>query len=201
LNQLVREACSIPYDQRSLIQRWAVRLATQRGIAPDGILSVEFDIEDMMTLNAVSRHLRMDANGRYFIEDITAWLLFAMTQPEASKGTIEWFWFSACLLFSQIGQYDHVLARRRISGNSRGRSYAPERFTMRGPWSEEDLARHFHKCGVRTRQASTLLHEFAARWLEARSSAPAEPNWDLVPNPCPLFNRKRAHNCYSCNML
>jgi hypothetical protein len=191
LNQLVREASRVPYDQRSYLQRWAVRTATKYSVIPDSTLAREPDIENPGTLETASRHLRKDAHGRYYVEDITAWMLFTMTQPEAREGTRLWFWFASSLLFSQIGRYDNVLSTRGLNGNDRGRFYTPWRFVQRGPWTEEDLAVHFYRCGVRTRQASTILHIFAERWLGSRPEAPTEPAWDSCPEPRPLENRRR----------
>ena len=191
LNKLVVEASRIPFDQRSYLQRWAVKTATKEGIIPDSTLSREPDVEDPKTLETASQHLRRDTHGRYYVEDITAWLLLSMTQPEAREGNQTWFWFASCLLFARIGKYDDVLSQRGLNGNDRGRIYAPWRFVKRGPWTDEDLAVHFYNCGVRTRQASTCLHDFAERWLGNRPVAPREPNWDLCPDPRELVNRKR----------
>ena len=70
-----------------------------------------------------------------------------------------------------------------ITPNRRYNPYLPQRFVHASRWTIHDIARHFHVCGLRTRDANTHFREFANAWLNGLSHQPVEPAWDQVPVP------------------
>jgi hypothetical protein len=191
--QKAREAARVPFDQRSYAQRWAVRRATQEGILPEDSASKEPDVEDEALLANRPPSIRVDGNGRLNVHDITVWMFLLMTQPETREGTIDWFWYSACLLFGRRGQYTEALTSLKLSHNIEDSPYVPQRFVHAGHWTTNDLARHFHSCGLRTKDANTLFFDFASGWLGRLDQPPKEPNWNRVPVPRNVESRGKAH--------
>jgi hypothetical protein len=188
--QLVREAAIIPYLVRSYAQRWVVRTATKRGILPEGLASAEPDVEDEEVLRNIPRCIRVDAQLRHNVEDITAWLFLIMTQPDEREGTRLWFWHLACLLFEEMGRYRQTLMQLGINlSEITDVPYIPRRFVHQGMWTQADLARHFYECGLRNRDANTHLSTFSRHWLEEHPEPPMEPNWGEVPAPHAIQSR------------
>ncbi|KIL56155.1 hypothetical protein M378DRAFT_17330 [Amanita muscaria Koide BX008] len=116
-----------------------------------------------------------------------------MTQPEKREGTIEWFWYIACLLFGQQGQYTKALMSLNLSHNIKDILYVPWHFVHAGCWTMNDLACHFHSCGLRTKDANTLFFDFTCGWLGRLDQPPKEPNWNKVPVPHNIESRGKAH--------
>jgi hypothetical protein len=196
LYQLVREASTVPYDQRSYVQRWVVRTATFDGTLPIRTLSKEPDIEDEATLAFAVPYLRVDMHGQLFAEDITVWMFLKMTQPEERERTVEWFWFTACRLFTKRGEYEEILGGLKLHGNTDDRVYAPFRFIHVGEWTTSHLAQHFYYCGLRSEQANTLFYEFAMHWMENLPVQPRSPDWSRVPHPRQLTLRKKVRRAF-----
>jgi hypothetical protein len=85
------------------------------------------------------------------------------------------------------GRYAEVLkGLKNIEIDNCGVHYNPQRFVHAGHWTINDVARHFNHCGLRTRDANTLFHQFAANWIWELSEPPSEPDWSKVPAPLPI---------------
>jgi hypothetical protein len=97
--QLAHEVTEIPFDQRSLAQRWAVREATRALVLPEDFATPEPDIEWMAQRNEIPHFLRKDEGSLIMVEDWTAWSFLDMTQPDQSQEVIDWFWWTACNIF------------------------------------------------------------------------------------------------------
>ena len=184
--QMAREASMIPFDQRSLAQRWAVREATRADTLPLEDVSIEPDVIGLASANELPTYVRRDIDGRFNVSDITAWLFLTMTQPEQREGTVAWFWGTACLMFMTLGLFE------KLSGCSEDAtpSFMPRRFVHQGEFTAKDVAIHFFNCGLTKRMASTVLRDFAKGYTERYPGA-EEPNWTKVPTPRERVTRPR----------
>jgi hypothetical protein len=61
--QMAKEASMIPFDQRSLAQRWAVREATRAGLLPLADASVEPDVIQLASSGELPTYIRHDTDG------------------------------------------------------------------------------------------------------------------------------------------
>ncbi|KIL55375.1 hypothetical protein M378DRAFT_17998 [Amanita muscaria Koide BX008] len=192
--QRAKEASCIPYDQQSLAQRWAIRMATKDRVLPEGRQTREPDIEDETVLARAPNNIRVDSQGRLNVQDITVWLFLLMTQPKAREGTVNWFWYLACMMFSRRGQYTQVLKDLQMDpqGNE-GFSYSPKCFVHAGHWSTNDLACHFYRCGLRPKDPNTLFHDFGSSWIGKLDLPINEPDWSKVPTPREVEVRPNAN--------
>ena len=107
-----------------------------------------------------------------------------MTQPEKREGTVTWFWYLACMMFSERGRYTTALQERHVDpqGNEDSQ-YRPQRFVHAGHWTRGEIAHHFYWCGLQTKDANTLFHDYTNHWLGKLDSPPQEPDWSRVPAP------------------
>ena len=154
LMQMAREASYIPFDQRSILQRWTVREATHAGSLPFLDERREPDVEGLAKSDQLPNYLRRDKDGRVNVLDITSWLLLKMTEPEEPI-VKDWYWWQACLLLERLGSFGECLACCRVTDDERG--IAPRRFTQAGSFSADDIARHLAWAGARCRDANTHL--------------------------------------------
>ncbi|KIL57755.1 hypothetical protein M378DRAFT_16054 [Amanita muscaria Koide BX008] len=162
--QLAREASRVPFDQRSLAQRWAVCMATKDKVLPEGFASKEPNVEDDKVLAQAPKNIQV-VKGRLNAHDVTVWLFLLMTQPEAKEGTSLWFWYIACLLFAEQGKYTEVLKSLNITHRNDDYTYCPQRFVHAGHWTIGDVASHFYNCGLRPKDANTLFFHFTSSWI------------------------------------
>ncbi|KAF8343422.1 hypothetical protein F5887DRAFT_1075773 [Amanita rubescens] len=162
--QMAKEASMIPFDQRSLAQRWTIREATRAEVLPLSDVSVEPDVIHLASRGELPEYIRRDADGRFNVYDIMAWLFLAMTQPEQREGTTAWFWGTACQMFTKLGLYER-LAEEVSDSKGNPPSYAPKRFVHAGEFNAKDLAIHFRKCGLMNRLASTVLWDLARAYV------------------------------------
>jgi hypothetical protein len=159
-------------------------MGTKEDILPIGTMSREPDVEDDAVLSRMKKDVRVDDNGRLNVHDVTVWLFLWMTQPQVREGTSRWFWYVSCLLFSERGRYLEALQASNIGSHSNdGCLYSPERFVHAGHWTVNDVARHFHKCGLREKDANTIFFDFATRWIGRLEEPLNEPTWNKVPAP------------------
>jgi hypothetical protein len=179
--QMAKEAAIVPFDQRSLAQRLAVREATRAGAIPLSDASVEPDIIHLASTNELPTYLRRDSDGRLNVFDVTAWLFLTMTQPEPVEGTVAWFWGLACHMFTTLGLFESLT---KDCGGHEGASpgYVPKRFVHIGEFTAKDIARHFYDCGMTARMASTIFWDFAKGYVEQCPTA-EEPAWASVLAP------------------
>ena len=184
--QMAKEAASIPFDQRSLAQRLAVREATRADALPLEDASAEPDVIRLASTNELPAYIRRDKDGRLNVYDITAWLFLTMTQPEHREGTVAWFWGTACMMFVMLGLF------KKLSGCNEDTTpiFMPRRFVHQGEFTAKDVAIHFYKCGLTKRMASTVLRDFAKVYVERYPGA-KEPNWATVPVPRERVARPR----------
>ena len=178
--QMAKEVASIPFDQRSLAQCLAVREATRADALPLEDVSVEPDVIWLASANNLPAYIRRDnANRRFNVYDITAWLFLTMTQPEHREGTVAWFWGTACMMFVTLGLFE------KLSGCNEDATpiFMPRCFMHQGEFTAKDVAVHFYKCGLTKRMASTVLRDFAKVYIEMYPGA-EELNWATVPVPC-----------------
>jgi hypothetical protein len=186
--QMAREAAEIPFDQRSLAQRWAIREATAAETLPEGLCSVEPDVERMGQRDLLPQYLRREGDGRISAKDWTVWLFIAMTQPEQEPEVVDWFWWSACQIFVGDGTFTQAM-RERPMPTLEGIHYIPRRLqTPAAGFSVNDLVEHFVKCGLRLLDATMLFRDFASHYLAHVSPAP-EPVWSKVSPPPTLESR------------
>jgi hypothetical protein len=178
--QMAKEAAIIPFDQRSLAQRMAVREATRAGTLPLSDASAEPDIMWLASIGELPNYIRRDADGRFNVFNITAWLFLTMTQPDPREGTTAWFWGTACHMFLTLGLFEKLTKECSSSGNSP--KYIPKRFVHTGEFTARHVAAHFLDCGLTKRMASTVLWDFSKRYVEMHPTA-EEPNWATVPTP------------------
>ena len=181
--QMAREAAEIPFDQRSLAQRWAVREATIGEVLPEGFCSVELDIETMGQWRLIPRYIQCKTDGHMSAKDWTAWLFLAMTQPDQEPAVIDWFWWMACRIFVEEGTFNKAMAERPLP-SLEGIPYIPQRLiTPAIGFDTNNLVEHFIKCGLRPQDVETLFKDFASLYL-AQAPQPYKPDWSRVlPSP------------------
>src|SRR6266550_4949044 len=114
---------------------------------------------------------------RLNIKDVTAWMLLKMAEPEESQLT-EWFWWTSCVLFERLGAYKEMLDKLNLRDEPRG--YVPIRLTFVKELTSEDVALHFHCCGVRVADITSYLWDFSKNYLRGRCP-PAPPMWSAIP--------------------
>jgi hypothetical protein len=186
--QMAREAAEIPFDQRSLAQRWAVKEATSGGVLPEGFCSVEPDVERMGQHDLLPQYLCREGDGCISAKDWTVWLFLAMTQPEQEPEVVDWFWWSACCIFVGEGTFTQAM-RERPMPTLEGIHYIPRRLqTPAAGFSVNDLVEHFVKCGLRPLDATMLFRDFASYYL-AHVSPASKPDWSKVLPPPMLGSR------------
>ena len=120
----------------------------ERGTLPDGIASRKPNVEDPTVLATLPSCIRRDCQSLYNVEDITVWMFLTMTQPEEQERTREWFWYQACLMFSDRGRFQQILQDLNIPRDARMTPYVPRRFTHHGRWTQQELAWFFNECGL-----------------------------------------------------
>src|SRR6266550_9063322 len=179
--QMAKEAAMIPFDQRSLAQRLAVREATRAGTFPLSDASAEPNIVQLASSGELPAYIRHDKDGRLNVSDIMAWHFLTMMQPDPREGTIAWFWGTACHMFATLGLFEK-LTKECGSSRSARIDYIPRRFIHEGEFTAKDIAVHCFSCGLTKRMASTYLWDFARIYIEMYLTA-EEPNWTLVPTP------------------
>jgi hypothetical protein len=141
-------------------------------------------VEHLALINGFHEAVRRDADGIYNVKDITAWLLFKMAEPE-ERDVVEWFWWKACNIFSQWGIFSETM---RSLGLKEEDHLVPKRYIIHGEPSQEDLIRHFVRCGVRVTDSNSHLQNFAKIYLEG-NKPPVTPNWPDIPRSHPRTSR------------
>ncbi|KAF8348052.1 hypothetical protein F5887DRAFT_1071708 [Amanita rubescens] len=185
--QVAKEASWTPFDQRSLVQRWAVREATRDGFLPLDDATAEPDVEQLASKGSLPGYIHHNLEGCYNIHDITVWLFITMTQPDPVEGTVAWYWELACSLLSMRGRFGEIISPRyRLDDYPP--NYLPRRFVREGEYRTQDVAYHLHACGLTSRDANTLFHDFTNNYRD-RQPTVAEPNWATVPAPRPRVSR------------
>jgi hypothetical protein len=185
---MAHKAAEIPFDQRSLAQRWAVREATAAEVLPEGFCSMEPDVERMGQHDLLPQYLCREGDGRISAKDWTVWLFLAMTQPEQEPEVVDWFWWSACRIF--VGDRVFMQAMRECPMPTlEGIHYIPQRLqTPAAGFSVNNLVEHFVKCRLRPLDATMLFRDFVSHYL-AHVSPASEPNWSKVSPPPMLGSR------------
>ena len=182
--QMAREASLIPFDQRSLAQRWTVQQATRDGFLPLNDISKEPDVEHLAKHNLLPEYIRRD-DDRFNVKDVTAWLLFKMMEPEETE-LVDWFWWTSCKLFSELGRYANEMSVLGLRDDGSG--LAPLRFVQKGEPKQEDIIRHFKLCGVRVQDANEHLLDFSKRYI-SKVSPPMAIDWSRIPPSKPRVSR------------
>ncbi len=183
--QMAKEASLVPFDQRSDAQRWTVREATRDGYLPLLSARAEPDVEKLAEENRLPSFLRRDPDGRLNVKDVTAWMLLKMAEPEESQLT-EWFWWTSCVLFERLGAYKEALDKLGLRDEPRG--YVPIRLTFVKELTSDDVALHFHRCGVQVADCTSYLWDFSKNYLRGRRP-PASPMWSALPPSRPRESR------------
>jgi hypothetical protein len=183
--QMAKEASLVPFDQRSDAQRWTVREATCDGYLPLLSAQAEPNVEKLAEENRLPSYLRWDSDGRLNIKDVTAWLLLKMAEPEEPQ-VIEWFWWTSCVLFERLGAYGEALSKLGLRDEPKG--YVPLRLMFFRELTSEDIALHFHRCGVRVDNCKSHLWDFSKNYLRGRRP-PAPPMWSALPASRPRESR------------
>ncbi|KAF8626393.1 hypothetical protein AX15_004891 [Amanita polypyramis BW_CC] len=183
--QMAKEASLVPFDQWSEAQRWVVREATRDGFLPLLSMRAEPDVEKLAEENQLPPCLRQDPNTRINVKDVTAWLLLKMTEPEEPQLT-EWFWWTSCTLFECLGAYREALDR--LNRGDEQTAYIPTRLTFTKKITSDDVALHFHNCGVRVTDGASYLRDFSKNYLQGRRP-PAPPAWSTLPPSRPRESR------------
>ena len=185
--QVAREASQIPFDQRSLAQRWVVWEATLDRLLPLDECTAEPDVELLASEDALPNYLHRDLDGRYNIYDLTAWMFITMTQPDLAEGTAAWYWELASSLFSERGKFGDIVSAK-FSTTDTPPTYAPVRFVHEGEYQIQDVAYHLYGCGLTCRDANTHFYNWAAIY-HAHYPSMTPPNWSTVPTPRPCEAR------------
>jgi hypothetical protein len=183
--QMAREASVIPFDQRSLAQRWTVQEATRDAFLPLGSTSMEPDIESLAKNGLLPAYIRRGDGNRLNVKDVTAWLLFKMTEPEEPE-LVEWFWWTSCTLFGELGRYANEMSALGLRDDSH--ALAPLRFIQNGEPDQEALIRHFKLCGVRIQDANEHLLDFSKIYI-ANTKPPTVPDWSRINPSKPRVSR------------
>ena len=186
-SQIAKEAARIPFDQRSLAQRWTVREATRDDFLPLDDGTAEPNVEQLASTGSLPSYIRRGSDGRYNVYDITAWLFLVMAQPDPAEGTVAWFWELACSLLSTRGRFMEVVSTKYKIGETPP-SYVQTRFVHEGEYKAIDVALHLFHCGLTSRDANTHFHDLANSYREHHPST-TEPEWAIVPSPRPLVTR------------
>jgi hypothetical protein len=147
--QMARKAAEIPFDQRSLAQRWAIREVTQAEALPEGYCSVEPNVKEMGQLGQLPPYLRRGVDSRISTSNWMVWLFLAMTQPEQEAAVVNWYWWAACCIFIGVKTFNRAMGERPLP-TLEGIRYIPRRLqTPAAGFKINDLVEHFVKCGLR----------------------------------------------------
>ena len=114
-----------------------------------------------------------------------------MTEPE-ERELVDWFWWTSCKLFSELGRYANEMSVLGIRDDSS--SLAPLQFTQNGEPKQEDLIKHFKICGVRIQDANEHLLDFSKIYL-TRVNPPTAPNWSGIPPSRPRVSQPSINKC------
>src|SRR6266550_6297472 len=102
-----------------------------------------------------------------------------MMEPEETE-LIDWFWWTSCKLFSELGRYANEMPVLGLRDDGSG--LAPLRFVQKGEPKQEDIIRHFKLCGVRVQDANEHLLGFSKRYI-SKVSPPMAIDWSRIPLP------------------
>jgi hypothetical protein len=167
----------------------------------------EPDLDSVEVLEERPECVHCQSNRCLNTQDLTIWLFLLMTQPEEREGTRYWFWYLACLMLSRRGHFGEILdGLPNTQPNHSVLWYQQERFVHLGEWTMKDIALHFHRCGLKTRDANTLFHNFASAWMTGQDAEPMTPDWSRVPAPrqimdhCNTQRRQRRNQGVACSL-
>jgi hypothetical protein len=87
-------------------------------------------------------------------------------------------------MLSRRGQFGEIIdSFPNMQPNHPALHYQQEQFIHLGKWTMKDIALHFHRRGLKTRDANTLFHDFTRAWMTGQDGEPMTPDWSRVPAP------------------